>query len=514
MLSFIKTVKFWFSALIGVWVLIIVATLGQQRASADPVIFDLRPPFQFVQTQSPDRPLIGLPPLGRTVIMTETFGPGFNPIASLGGGTPQWRTVVNTTDTAGYYWGRVGDSAPVTFTNSAWSAVTPISDQQALTPSVSSYPTGQDAWLIYGPIDLSRYQYATLTFQYYLDADASDTLLWGAFKDSSHVYGARVGGAHNGEWITGTFAFDRSRYGDNAVYLAFAFQSQSSSGLGAFIRNVQLNAEPFYFVYAPLVLNNYPPTPTPTATSTPTITPTPTQTPIPPLYGYTFDPGNNDINLWGGEYGGYTTGYGGSCWYGQGLRTNHGSPINSLYVSNSCKFAATYASPNVYAPANFEMIVDISPWRLYGEEFYGVIFNASDNTFGSGHPTFNTNGNYYRLSLATNVGDDLVTSILLERCQGGACTALTPGYAGLQQLPANLVYGQSAYWDQIRVLRVGNNIKVFVNNVQVIDLNDGTLTGPGKFGVHIFPLEGNVTANPPYGAQMQIDFDNLRIYSR
>ena len=55
-MSLIKTVKFWFSALIGVWVLIIAATLGQQRAVADPVIFDLQPPFQFVPAQSPLAP--------------------------------------------------------------------------------------------------------------------------------------------------------------------------------------------------------------------------------------------------------------------------------------------------------------------------------------------------------------------------------------------------------------------------------------------------------------------------
>jgi hypothetical protein len=63
------------------------------------------------------------------------------------------------------------------------------------------------------------------------------------------------------------------------------------------------------------------------------------------------------------------------------------------------------------------------------------------------------------------------------------------------------------------VLRVGSNIKVFLNNVQVIDLNDGTFVGPGRFGVHIFPLEGNIT-DPPAGAQMEIDFDNIRIYQR
>jgi hypothetical protein len=132
---------------------------------------------------------------------------------------------------------------------------------------------------------------------------------------------------------------------------------------------------------------------------------------------------------------------------------------------------------------------------------YGVIFNVNGS-------------NFYRLSLATNTGNNLVTAILLERCSGNRCTPLTPGYAGLQELPPDLVTGQSAFWDEMRVLRVGSNIKVVVNGQQVIDLNDGTFVGPGKFGVHIYPLEGNVTTDPPEGAQMQIDFDNIRIYER
>jgi hypothetical protein len=224
-------------------------------------------------------------------------------------------------------------------------------------------------------------------------------------------------------------------------------------------------------------------------------------TSTPPLYGYTFDPGSNDLDLWGGTItGNPRQGYGGPCVEGQFARTNHGNPVNSLALWNNCKYVPTYSSPNVDAPANFEMIVDMSPWRLYGEDLYGVIFNSDGN-------------NFYRLSLATNSDNDVVTSVLLERCYGGSCTPLTSGYAGLQSIPAGLVYAQSAFWDQLRVLRVGSNIKVFINGVQVINLNDSLLTGPGKFGVHIFPLAGNVT-DPPEGAQMEIDFDNIRVYAR
>jgi hypothetical protein len=143
------------------------------------------------------------------------------------------------------------------------------------------------------------------------------------------------------------------------------------------------------------------------------------------------------------------------------------------------------------------MIVDVSPWRLYGEDLYGVFFSYNGNSF-------------YRFSLATNVGNNLVTSVLLERCSSGGCS----DFGGLQPLPPGLViYAQSAFWDQLRVLRVGSNIKVFVNDVQVIDVNDSNPLTGHKFGVHIFPLAGNVT-DPPEGTQMEIDFDNIRVYAR
>ena len=545
-MAFSKTVKFWFSALIGVWVLIIVATLSQQRASADPVLFDLQPPFQFVPTQSPDQPLIGLPALGRTVIMTETFGPSFNPIASLAGSAPQWRTVVNPPDTAGFYWGRVAATAPVTFTNSAWSARTPISGQTVWLPGVDNHPAGQDTWLIYGPIDLSRYQYATLTFQYYLDADTNDTLLWGTFKDASHVYGASVSGTPNGEWITSTFAFDRSTAGNNAVYLAFAFQSQSSHGLGAFIRNVQLNAAPFYYVYAPLVLNNYPLTPTPTATftptptstptstPTPTITPTPTQTPIPPLYSYTFDGGNADLNQWGGAY--YHTGatkYG-QCVPGQcaiHYTTPHGNPGNSLRLYTNGTYSFIASSPNTLAPDNFDLYVDLSPWVIYPRDascvqygcpdndlgdWYGIIFNASNDTFGANPAQFAYNKTYYRVYFY-NIDAVRPIEIKLERCDGSSDPTKNPCHnLGTSALPVDFI-GNAAGFDTVHIRRLASGlIQISLNGDLLISASDAYYTGAsqGKYGVFIFSWTRNDPQNPPIGYEMQVDFDNVKMYSR
>lgn len=532
MLSFIKNIKFWFSILIGVWALIVAATFGQQRALADPVI-ELQPPFEFVQTQSPDRPLIGLPRPGSAILMAETFGADFSPIASLEGSTPRWRTVVNTTDTAGYYWDRVDrvySTPPVTFTNSAWSAALNVAGQPLLLkPGIDNYPAGQDTWLIYGPIDLSRYQYATLTFQYYLDADANDTLLWGAFRDASRVYGASVAGAHNGEWITGTLTLDWSSYGDNAVYLAFAFQSRSSSGLGAFIRNVRLNAEPFYYVYAPLVAHNYPLTPTPTSTPTPT----PTPTLIPPLYGYTFEDGTTDLSRWGGAY--YNTGptkYG-QCIPGQcsiHYTSPHGNPSNSLRLYTNGLYSLIASSPNDIAPDSFDLYVDISPWVIYPRnascpygcpdndlgDWYGIIFNASSDTFGANPSQFAYNKTYYRVYFY-NIDSVKPIKIKLERCDGSSISTNNSCHnLGTSSLPGSFI-GNAAGFDTVHIRRLaGGSIQVSLNGSVLISANDSTYTGSahGEYGVFIFSWTQNDTANPPTGYEMQIDFDNVKMYSR
>jgi hypothetical protein len=464
--------------------LALIALVGQV-VSARSTGPELQPPLRFAER--PAALDVGTPPPGSTVVMTETFGSSFAPITDTAGTTPQWRIITNPDDTAGYDWDRseAVPGTPAAFANSAWSAARSYPPAPALTPGVSTYPAGQDAWLIYGPIDLSKFEFAQLSFEYYLDSRAGDTLLWGYSTDGQTFYGNSQSGPLR-TWITNTLSFDPDAT-FNAVYLAFAFNSHADpQGKGAFVSNVVLTGEPLQLNYLPIALNNYA---------------IPTATPIPPLYGYTFDPGNNDLNLWGGTItGNPRQGYGGACVEGQFARTNHGNPVNSLALWNNCKFVPTYSSPDVDAPTDFEMVVDMSPWRLYGEDLYGVIFSADGN-------------NLYRLSLATNVGNNVVTSILLERCAGNSCSPLTSGYSGLQPLPSGLVYAQSAFWDELRVLHIGGNIKVFINGVQVVDVTDSNPLPGHKFGVQVFPLAGNVT-DPPEGAQMEIDFDNIRVYAR
>ena len=151
-----NSIKLWIVFVLLGCGLALIALAGQV-VSAQPVNRDLKPPFRFAERPAALEART-LPP-GSTVLMTETFGASFAPITSTTGTTPQWRIIVNPDDTAGYYWDKVGATAPITFSNSAWSAARLFTATQVLTPGVSTYPAGQDAWLIYGPIDLSKFVY-------------------------------------------------------------------------------------------------------------------------------------------------------------------------------------------------------------------------------------------------------------------------------------------------------------------------------------------------------------------
>ena len=501
-----KSGKMWQILALLIGSLAFVALVGQ-AVSAQSVNSELKPPFNFANR--PAAPNVQSLPPGSTLLMTETFGASFNPVTTLTGTTPLWRIILNPTDTAGYWWGKVGAGAPSTFSNSVWSAALNGPGKPLLNPGVDTYPAGQDTWLIYGPINLSKFSYAHLSFEYYLDSASDDTLSWGYSTDGQNFNGNSQSGSL-GTWITDTFSFPANST-FQSVYLAFSFNSQTSpQGLGAFIRNVRLTAEPIKNVYMPLVVNNYPPTPTPT--------PTP-----PPLYGaYTFDIGDTDLNRWGGAYTGVGSGGGGTYGYGQFVRTNptHGNPTKSLTLYNGSYWVMTASSPNTdLLPNDFEVSVDMSPWVIYPRaacapscdggnlgNMYGVIFNASSSTFGSNPGQFNFNGQFYMAFFYT-IDATKPIGVKLRRCNGGACTTLRTN----QNLPPGLVYGNAAYWDKVVIKRVGANIDISVNGTSLINVDDGSYMN-GRYGAFIFPSDGNDASYPvDFGYAMQVDFDNIKV---
>jgi hypothetical protein len=480
-----------------------LVALASQVVSARQVVYELKPPFQFAER--PADPGAGTPPPGSTVLLTENFGASFDPITDTNGTSPQWRVLTNPADTAGYYWDRseAVPGTPAAFANSAWSAAGLYTATQQLTPGVSTYPAGQDTWLIYGPVDFSKFVYGHLSFEYYLDSRVGDTLLWGYSTDGQTFYGNSQSGSL-GKWITDALSF-RADATFQAVYLAFAFNSHSNpQGRGAFVRNVRLTAEPVQYSYIPIVMNNYAP---------------PTPTPIPPLYGYYFDESDpfgagSDLSKFGGQFRGTGSGDYGSYAYGQTVRVGHGNPRNSLTLYTTASYITAGTSPNNHAPANFDLYVDTSPWRLYPSDLYGVIFGAGDGTFGSTPGAFNGGGNFYFLYYATSDFSVQPKGIRLDVCSGGNCNRLSgnAGNNGFVALPPSFI-GNSSGWDTLHVQRDGAAIKVWVNNTLVISVNNSTYTGERKWGLGIL-AGANDPTYPPVGGQMAVDYDNIRLYSR
>ncbi len=501
--------------------LAVIALVGQV-VSAQPVRPALKPPFSFAD--GPAASTVETLPPGSTVLMTETFGASFAPVTTLDGSTPQWRIITNPDDTAGYYWDKVGASAPAAFANSAWSAARLYTATQVLTPGLSTYPAGQDTWLIYGPFDLSRYQYGHLSFEYYLDSQAADTLQWGYSIDGRVFYGNNQGGPL-GTWITDTFAF-RSNSTSQAVYLAFAFNSHSNpQGKGAFIRNVRLTGEPLNFNYLAVAMNNFAP---------------PTPTPIPPTYGYTFDPGNtSDLAHWGGAfYNSGSTKYG-QCIPGQcaiHYTTAHGNPADSLRLYNYGLYRFVASSPNDIAPNSYDLYVDMSPWVIYPRDascvlygcpsndlgdWYGIIFNASSNnyelpTFGANPSAFSYNTKYYRLYFY-NIDATKPIALRLDRCDGSSNPANNNCHMlGVSSMPSTFI-GNASGFDTVHIQRLASGtIQVWLDGVLLISVSDASYVGAsyGAYGVFMFSWTRNATQNPPVGYEMQVDFDNVRLYSR
>ena len=490
--------------------LALIALMGQV-VSARPLAQELKPPFHFAER--PSAPEVQALPPGSTVIMTETFGSSFVPTTTLAGTSPQWRLVINSDDAAGYYWDKVGAGTPATYSNSAWTATRRYTATQTLTPGVSPYPAGQDTWLIYGPFDLSKYRYGHLSFEYYLDTQPGDTLLWGYSTDGQTFYGNSQSG-RLGKWITDTLAF-RSNSSYQTVYLAFAFNSHTSpQGLGAFVRNVRLTGEPIQFSYMPFVTNNYvPPTPT-------------------PQFGYTFDQGNSDLTSWGGAYYNPGTTKYGQCIPGQctiHYTSPHGNPPNSLRLYTNGLYSFIASSPNDIAPDSYDLYVDMSPWVIYPRDagcvlygcpsddfgdWYGVIFNASSDTFGSNPSQFAYNKTYYRLYFY-NVDATKPIALRLDRCDGGSSAGSNSCHKlGSSGMPGNFI-GNGSGFDTIHIQRLASgSINVWLDGNLLITANDATYTGAShaKFGVFIFSWDNNATQNPPTGYEMQVDFDNIRVY--
>ncbi|HZY43758.1 MAG TPA: hypothetical protein VFF70_03330 [Anaerolineae bacterium] len=114
-------------ALIG----LAVGARSNRLASAQSGVGGINPPFTFHETVAPNSVELGFPPIGGTVIFTETFGPSFAPTTTLVTSTAMWHAIINPDVASDYYWGRVSAGA---FNNTAWNAASSITSTALTRP--------------------------------------------------------------------------------------------------------------------------------------------------------------------------------------------------------------------------------------------------------------------------------------------------------------------------------------------------------------------------------------------
>jgi hypothetical protein len=487
---------------IVVGLVLISAVLIQQVVAQDSGT--LKPPFRLIQPANLAAPLSGVQPLplSAPIIMSETFGNNFsyNFVASDTGAPWHLVNASGVVDVS-HTWGRVA-GAPITDT--LWNAGTtplggnPISAGQPYTKNMQAYA-------IYGPIDMTDYTTALISVTYAMDT--MDTLGGDPFGVAYSTNGtdftiiAATYGRDPSLALRHTSYYplpDEARW-QKHVWIALIFTSQNRDNidaLGVYVEDVVVRGNPALKVYVPLVRRD--------------ATPTPTATPqVSYVYSYTFGSGLNtdpQFLTWGGKVDDANCYIGSvNCKWTQGIVTN-GHPGGAVNISQNGLNSIAGASPNNTAPTDFELSADFYVVQGKSDARLGLLFNAGSATFGrnNGKPTFDPNSKFYKFDLQFNESDNTIMSYYrLQYCDENinGCTNLVEKAS----LPSGLV-GNTGTWNKIVIQRLGDNIKVYVNDMLLVDRDDGTRIGSMKYGIFLQTKNLNSTGNP-----IKIRFDNVLV---
>ena len=179
------------------------------------------------------------------VLMSEDFEGGF----------PEdngWDIRINTARP--YSWNDENDN-PHSGSWSGWCAGAAYNGASDLDAGSANYPNDLNAWMIWGPFDLTAAEDAVVTFWYNNVSETShDYFSWYASKDGTNYSGLRASGNSNG-WQSTTFDLKNvfsigDLRGQRQVWIAFNFTSDGSTNFkGAFVDDVvlqvQANPPPF-----------------------------------------------------------------------------------------------------------------------------------------------------------------------------------------------------------------------------------------------------------------------------
>lgn len=371
---------------------------------------------------------------GWQTILSEDFEGG------LGAG---WTAVdESSTDGGEYTWGP--SNYPYTDPITAVWSVGGGAEGSSLVAGTDSYPDNVDSWLIYGPVDLSEVWQADLTFDWWLDSAPGDWFGWCTMTDISDLSAGceetRISGGIS-TWISGTISLDAYARTSHPVYLAFHFTSDGdgNAGEGAFVDNVMVRGDYGQRLFLPVVRRD--PTPTPP---------------------------------------GYDTGFGGSTTWEVVEHTGDDGPSGTDWfdVRNESGYLKMWvadrwehiiASPRESTNSSSYEIET----RIYFEERswssgYGIVFGSTREDF---------RGEYYRI-IATYISDGKM-QCQLARCTGSDCNG--PTLWGWTEVSKNILNGQQ--WNDWRIVRDGDDIRVYINNHLVMDVEDDGLSGKGYFGL-------------------------------
>jgi hypothetical protein len=482
-------------ALIGLG-LLLISLFVFQPAAAQREPAALKPPFKLIR-DTHQQPMYGLPPLplSAPIIMTETFGSSYVPKTQLS--EVGWHEEVGNT-TVGYTWARV-TTGP--HPDSEWQMGRNKFVSGSLTPGVDTYTNGMESLLIYGPVNMDDYNTIVMSATYWLDIQPGDYFGVAVSTDGSTFKALTAESSVDPSLsITRTAYFDLSKYSRQGIaWIAFYFTSNDDNlvDLGTFIDDVVLRGTSFFKVYLPILRLD--PTPTPTLTPTPTATPQVTY-----LDNYTFGSGSSSGSQfleWGGKED-YSCGS--DCDVIQDVSTN-GNPSGSINYSAGGFDVLVGTSPNHTIPANFELSADIMLVEGKKDARFGLIFDASSSTFydDGGDIKMRPQYNYYKFDLNVDPDDEtLVRDVRLQRSDDGGLNNLVDRTT----LPAQY-QRHTGEWNNIRIVRQGSNITVYVNGYAVIvNYDDGTYMGNKKYGVFLHPRAANNNANP-----LKIRFDNVTV---
>lgn len=174
-----------------------------------------------------------IPPASWITIMAENFE-GVFPSGS-------WQVDDNPT------WAK-DDFNPYRGSKSAWCA---RGGSSGLDPATNNYPNNMNAWMIYGPFDLSDVTEADLIFNYWLEIEENfDYFKWLASTDETNYWGYQTDISTSG-WVEKRFDLSSvptlgNLCGESRVWVAFKFDSDPSTTYkGAFVDDIVLRKKVF-----------------------------------------------------------------------------------------------------------------------------------------------------------------------------------------------------------------------------------------------------------------------------